>query len=599
MNALEPSRLADLTFAGGDLAGPATVDVTGSLASYSGQMSGSGSTVLLSGATASVEGFSLEEARSFVNEGTAQLRSGSLTIDESAQLRNTGTFKVGVVGSSTELRGSTGGPGVVNTGLFEKVEGTERTEVALNFENRGTLNAESGPLRFDTGAFVTLGNSTIQRNIENYGTLSGENVDATNATLGLADGSFSVVAGKTARIKNLSFEAASGVLTGAGTVDVTGSLSTESGVMEGSESLVLLPGAAATLRDFWLEESSTFVNEGTATFESPGVIFMLNAAQIVNVGAFYANSESYAAEIRAFEGSPLFVNLGRFEKTAGTGTTTVGVEFENLGSVSEPTGGLSFEDPVAEVAETWGGEENPSTPSQELAMCGESVSCGGNYSITESDFAIGGRGVGLSMERTYNSQAATSGAHGVFGYGWSSSFSDHLMLESTHHLATLVQANGSTVPFTESGGGAFTAPAWTQDTLSGTASTGFTLTLADQTVYRFAGATGRLESVTDRNGNATTIAYNGSGNPETITDPAGRTLKLAYNAEGLVSTVTDPMNHVVKYTYEAGNLASVTQPGELALRWQFKYNEAHELTELTDGRGGKTVNAYNSAKQVT
>ena len=71
--------------------------------------------------------------------------------------------------------------------------------------------------------------------------------------------------------------------------------------------------------------------------------------------------------------------------------------------------------------------------------------------------------------------------------------------------------------------------------------------------------------MTDRNGNATTLSYNGSGNLETITDPAGRKIKLAYNSEGLVESAEDPMKHVVKYTYEGGNLKSVTQPGESLL----------------------------------
>ncbi len=76
--------------------------------------------------------------------------------------------------------------------------------------------------------------------------------------------------------------------------------------------------------------------------------------------------------------------------------------------------------------------------------------------------------MGLNLTRTYNSQAAAAGEHGIFGYGWTSSFSDHLVVNKTSKVATLYQANGSTVPFTEGTGGSFTAPAWTQDTLSGT-----------------------------------------------------------------------------------------------------------------------------------
>ncbi len=228
------------------------------------------------------------------------------------------------------------------------------------------------------------------------------------------------------------------------------------------------------------------------------------------------------------------------------------------------------------------------------------MSCAtGNESESQTDFAIGGRGVGLDLTRTYNSQAAAEGVKGAFGYGWTSSFSDHLVVNKTSKVTTLYQANGSTVPFTEEGGGSFKAPVWTQDTLSGTEGTGYTLTLANQIKYKFAGSSGRLESVTDRDGNATTLTYNEAGQLTTITDPVSRTIKLTYNGEGLVESAEDPMKHVVKYTYEGGNLKSVTQPAEESLRWQFKYNGEHELTEMVDGRGGKTINEYNGSHQVT
>ncbi len=53
------------------------------------------------------------------------------------------------------------------------------------------------------------------------------------------------------------------------------------------------------------------------------------------------------------------------------------------------------------------------------------------------------------------------------------------------------------------------------------------------------------------------------------------------------------MGHTVKYTYESGNLASVTQPGESSLRWQFKYNASHGLTSETDGRGHTVTTEYD------
>jgi RHS repeat-associated protein len=236
--------------------------------------------------------------------------------------------------------------------------------------------------------------------------------------------------------------------------------------------------------------------------------------------------------------------------------------------------------------------------------CGEPVSCAtGNLYETQPDLAIGGRGVGLDIVRSYNSQAGAAGEHGAFGYGWSASFSAHLTLE-THcsgetctKTITVHQDDASTVQFIGAAS-PYGGPSWTQDTLTGTSEAGYTLTLPNQTKDHFNGSSGRLESVTDRNGNATTLSYGEAGRLETITDPASRKITLTYNGEGLIEKAKDPVGHVVKYTYEGGNLASVTEPGETEPRWQFKYDGSHQLTEMRDGRGGKTLNEYNEAHQV-
>jgi len=108
-----------------------------------------------------------------------------------------------------------------------------------------------------------------------------------------------------------------------------------------------------------------------------------------------------------------------------------------------------------------------------------------------------------------------------------------------------------------------------------------------------------LTSEEDRNGNTITLAYNAEKQLESATDSAGRKLIFKYNGSGEVESVKDPMGHTVKYTYESGNLASVTQLGETKLRWQFKYNSAHELTSETDGREHTVITEYNEAHQVS
>jgi RHS repeat-associated protein len=636
------STINDLSLTDATLNGAGMLKVTGLLewTGEGGVMSGSGSTVLEAGASGKIEVITPAEvkARSLVNHGTLTWGSGALILAEGAQLSNSSTFYANDNGTSSSCGGLCRGEGIdpgtgsgtfENTGSVIEIAGSE-AEIEVPFNNQGSVTAETGKIRLTgggisghtaSGSWSATGSST---SIEFAGgtftlgsaiSVSGElifssgevkagDLQGPNAEAEIKASTLTLNGPTTSVLKSLGVLHPGGILTGSGSVEVSHSLVWSEGSMKGAGVTVLESGATSTLESSTLHLERELVNEGTLTWASGEI--ELKGGTIENSGTFISHDELGCEECSTgmFSGGSrgsgsFFRNTGMLRRTGGRFIhTDIGVIFENDGVIEEPVGYFEFPYAVYPESETlFGGEENP----QEPAQCGEeeSVSCqSGNYSQTQTDFSIGGRGVGLILGRTYNSQAAVAGTKGIFGYGWSSSFSDHLVVEKASKHATLVQADGSAITFTEGAGEAFTAPAWTQDVLSGSSSAGYTLTLESQTVYKFNGSTGRLESVTDRNGNATTLAYNGSGNLETITDPAGRKIKLAYNSEGLVESAEDPMKHVVKYMYESGNLKSVTQPGESTLRWQFKYDGSHRMTELVDGRSGKTTIEYNSSNQV-
>ncbi len=245
-NNLEVSKLHALELGGGAMTGAATVDISGSLSWEAGAMSGGGSTVILPGATATLHNVDLEEARSLVNEGTATFASGSFSLSGAAKLRNLGTFEANSEGGFVDGGGA---PLVINSGLFEKTAGSGPTEIDANFENQGTIKAETGPLRFAATAVVTLGSSVLEGTIENYGSMTGSGFNAQHATLILAGissvGTLSVAGGSTATVGTLEMNYLGGSLTGAGTVDISGSLNDQYGFaqMSGSGSTVILPGA--------------------------------------------------------------------------------------------------------------------------------------------------------------------------------------------------------------------------------------------------------------------------------------------------------------------------------------------------------------------
>lgn len=170
-------------------------------------------------------------------------------------------------------------------------------------------------------------------------------------SLAISGGSLELMDASTASIVE-ALTMQGGTLTGAGALDVSASFSWTGGAtMSGSGSTVLEPGVSGEIEapagDPAVVDGRLFVNEGTLTFSS-GTIFLSAGAQLKNMGTFKANSEtsSYASQIGVPSGSegaaPSFVNTGTFEKTAGMGTTTVGVVFDNGGTVDAHTGGFSF-----------------------------------------------------------------------------------------------------------------------------------------------------------------------------------------------------------------------------------------------------------------
>ncbi len=243
------------------------------------------------------------------------------------------------------------------------------------------------------------------------------------------------------------------------------------------------------------------------------------------------------------------------------------------------------------------GQNNPASPPVSHSQCssGAPVNCAtGNQSEEQTDLILSGRGPGLHVTRTYNSQAAAEAkSSGAWGYGWSGPYSSHLEFSGESGAVTVVQENGATAFFALSEG-KYIPGAWIQATLVKEGEN-YILTLPTQEKLTF-NKEGLLIEQKDRNGNALTITQ-AFGILWTVKDAAGRELKFGYT-EGHVTSIEDPLGNKVKYAYESGNLVSVTLPGEETPRWKFKYDASHQLTEMTDGRGGVTKTAYDENHRV-
>jgi RHS repeat-associated protein len=92
---------------------------------------------------------------------------------------------------------------------------------------------------------------------------------------------------------------------------------------------------------------------------------------------------------------------------------------------------------------------------------------------------------------------------------------------------------------------------------------------------------GRLASVTDGDGNVTTVERDGAGNPTAIVGPFGQRTALALNPDGYLGRVTSPAGEAVELTYTAeGLLTGLTNPGGHAS--SYDYDGQGRLTSATD-----------------
>lgn len=175
------------------------------------------------------------------------------------------------------------------------------------------------------------------------------------------------------------------------------------------------------------------------------------------------------------------------------------------------------------------------------------------------DIMVPGRGLNFIWARTYRSKQGPSTAQGE---GWD--FSYNISAAQTGTDVVVRDGEGREDTFFDQGDGTWSRPEFfRQGTMSGTV---FTLMFADKGTWRFrafdaAVAPGKIDRITDRNGNHLDFAYDGAGRLTTVTDPVGRDYTVAYNGAGRIASVTDFSGRAVTYGYDAeGNLTTATSP---------------------------------------
>lgn len=226
-----------------------------------------------------------------------------------------------------------------------------------------------------------------------------------------------------------------------------------------------------------------------------------------------------------------------------------------------------------------------------------------NVVVSAKDLSVHGAGVGLSLDRVYNSQLPTGSGSGL-GNGWAFTTGRDLFLSGLPDGNIVVYGYGGTAGqlYFHSTGSGFTSPAGVKATLAKLGSGQYTLTVnATGEVFTFGNSISAslLVSDADRNGNAITFAYNSSAQLTGITDTQGRQYSLAYNG-GLLHTITDPTGRVVTYTQNtAGYLTQVSYPDGTSVNYNYGAVPTQELTSIQNERGNTWSLGYDGYFKAT
>lgn len=218
----------------------------------------------------------------------------------------------------------------------------------------------------------------------------------------------------------------------------------------------------------------------------------------------------------------------------------------------------------------------------------------GNTFIEQKDIRIPGLAGGLNLFRRWNSiwPASQSALQtGLFGPNWRSTYEEQVFVGSDNYIKYL-RSDGSFWSFgTASNAPGSWAPAAPQNvvaslTTPSTATPYWTITFQNGEQRRFDGTSGMLTAIIDRNGNTTTLTYDGANRLVTVTDPVSRHLTFTYGSPSshLVTGVSSDAGISLSYAYDGQNrISQVTNPDLTTI--SFGYDSQSRIISVTDMNG--------------
>jgi hypothetical protein len=354
----------NLTLSVGTLTGASNLTIHGNAVWTGGTWSGSGRTIILPGATFTINSLStpITLSRPLENGGTVNWTGiFGMNVNNVAITNRAGALFN--VQNAVTLGSGGGSPRFDNAGTFLKSTNGGSTTFNIPFNNYGTVGIQTGTL-LHNGSFINNGSVTLAAGNVHWmgGGGSGNgtfNAPAT-ASVNWVNSAFTLntgtqldgaglyrIVGATVSfdtdlvVQNLEQIASGffGTFTGSGTVTISNSMAWSSGTMGGTGRTIVAPGATLTINPAnTLNLARTLENAGTVNWTGILGMNVNNLVIITNrAGALFhvQNAPSFSGG-----GSARFDNAGTFRKSGGSGNATFGFPFNNYADVDIQTGAL-------------------------------------------------------------------------------------------------------------------------------------------------------------------------------------------------------------------------------------------------------------------
>ncbi|MFA6424700.1 MAG: SUMF1/EgtB/PvdO family nonheme iron enzyme [Phycisphaerae bacterium] len=220
----------------------------------------------------------------------------------------------------------------------------------------------------------------------------------------------------------------------------------------------------------------------------------------------------------------------------------------------------------------------------------------GNFIHEETDLTIQTRTSSLEFRRFYNSKDTRTTS---LGQGWTHSYYIMLAKDANATTVNVCWGDGRTDYWMYDANTISYRPAHAglYDKLIKNVDGSWKIIKKNLDAYNF-DSLGRLSTIIDKNGNATSLAYNDS-DPNcvtSITDPANRAITLQYQS-GRLAGISDFASRSVGYAYTGGRLTQVTDVNGQPI--SYAYDPNGYLKTITNQIGIVDVNnVYDSQGRV-